>query len=90
MKRTQAEANFKVAVDEVCKSILEKSYPMDLLGDMRHIFPKAVSEKFDLLIKERNMGTDKVKFHLFEMNIEMKKYLSEMDLRIESELGLKN
>lgn len=84
-KREKMEQQFKEAMEELYEIMRQddKQYPFTLISDFEHIFPKPLNELFIKMVTEKDKTEQKTKECLMEINSEMKKHLTELDLRVE-------
>ncbi len=87
--RNQLYEQFSSATEQLTKAVEENNYPLNLITDFDHIFPKTVSDSFNALIQDEDKTMQAKKIHLFTISKKMKEHISAIDRRIELELGMK-
>lgn len=81
-ERVRLEQLVTGVLSKLGDAMAKNSYPSTMTSDIFALMPKAVSDRFRIWMEEKDKDELKGKHALFDMALEMKKCLAEIDRKI--------
>lgn len=87
-KRDRFEKQIDETLETLSDGMKNDSYPADMLSDINMLFSKEVIDTYDTMALEKDRTASKMRQHFAKIAFAMKKELSEIDKKIEKQLGI--
>lgn len=88
LKRDNLEKQFDECLESLSDSMGKNIYPTDMTSDIYVLFPDKVKNAFNNMLYDKDKTELAMKGHFAAISFVMKATLSEIDKKIEKEIGL--